>query len=116
MHGPVSDSPSVGLTDLLSEISSAVRTLDGQPPDATTQAALGGYAAQVSLLAEAKRSPNRLPRGMRFQLRGVAHGLQILAGEVPGHHRGDLTADLRDVRELLAVCSHQAAKLNLPQQ
>jgi hypothetical protein len=53
---------------------------------------------------------------MRFQLRYVAHGLQILAGEVPGHHRGDLTADLRDVRELLAVCSHQAAKLNLPQQ
>jgi len=109
MHGPVSDfTPSV-LTDLLREVSSVLRSLDGQPPDATAQALLSGYTAQVSLLTDTK-----LPRAMRSQLPYVAHGLQILAGEVPGHHRGDLTKDLREVRQMLAACRRDADKLNGP--
>lgn len=114
MHGPASDFTPFGLTDLLGEISSALRVMDGQPPDATALAALGGYAAQVRLLAAAKRSANRLPRAMRSQLAFLAQGLQILAGELPGHNRGDLTADLREVRQMLAACRRDAEKLNLP--
>ncbi len=116
MHGPASDFTPSGLTDLLGEISSVLRALDGQPPDAMAEAVLSGYAAQVSLLAAAKRSANRLPRGMRSELTFLAHGLQILAGEVPGHNRGGLTADLREVRQLLAACRRDADKLNLPQE
>jgi len=114
MYGPVSDFTPFGLTDLLGQISGVLRALDGQPPDATAQAALGGYAAQVRLLADAKRSANRLPRAMRSQLTFLAQGLQILAGEVPGYNRGDLTADLREVRQMLASCSRDADKLNRP--
>jgi hypothetical protein len=115
MTGSPPDIAPSGLAELLGEISSVVRTLDCQLPDATTQAVLSGYAAQVSALAAAKRSASRLPRGMRFHLRGVSHGLQILAGEVPGHNRGDRTADLRQVTEILTVCKRHADKLNLPQ-
>lgn len=114
MRGPASEFASSGLTDLLGAISSVLRDLDGQPPDATAQAVLSGYAAQVSSLAAAKRSANRLPRGMRSQLTFVAYGLQILAGEVPSHNRGDLTKDLREVRQLLAACRRDADKLNPP--
>jgi len=116
MHGTASDSTPSGLVDLLGEISRALRTLDGQPPDATAQALLSGYAAQVSLMAAAKRSPNRLPRRMRSQLTFVAHGLQSLAGEALCHNGGDLTADLREVRQMLAACRRDADKLNLPQE
>jgi hypothetical protein len=114
MHGTGSDFTPSGLSYLLGEISSVLRALDGQPPDATAQALLSGYAAQVSSIATVKRSLNRLPRGMRSQLKFLAHGLQILADEVPGYNRGDLTADLRDVRQMLAACSRDADKLNLP--
>jgi hypothetical protein len=51
---------------------------------------------------------------MRSQLAFLAQGLQILAGELPGHNRGDLTADLREVRQMLAACRRDAEKLNLP--
>jgi hypothetical protein len=114
MHGPVSDFPAAGLSDLLGEISRVVVGLNGQPPDGMAQEVLSGYAAQVRVLAAAKRAPNRLPRAMRSQLKFVAYGLQILAGEVPSHHGGDLTADVGEMRQLLAACSRDAEKLNRP--
>jgi hypothetical protein len=112
MHGPVSDFTPSGLTDLLGEISAVLRSQDGQPPDATAQAVLSGYAAQLSLLAAAKRSSSGMPRAMRSQLTFLAYGLQILAGEVPGHYQGDLTKDLREVTHLLVACRRDAGKLN----
>ena len=114
MPGPISDFPAAGLSDLLSEISRVVVGLIGQPPDGMAQEVLSGYAVQLRVLAAAKRAPNRLPRAIRSQLEFVAYGLQILAGEVPSHHGGNLTADLREVRQLLAACSRDADKLNRP--
>jgi hypothetical protein len=103
-----------GLTDLLSEISSVLGALDGQTPDATAQAVLSGYAGQVNLLAAAKHPASVLPRGMRRALRGVAYGLQMLAGEMPGPKHADLTTLIREVRQLLAVLRREADTLNLP--
>ena len=51
---------------------------------------------------------------MRSQLKWLAHGLQILAGEVPGHDRGIFSKDLREVSQLLACCRRDADKLKLP--
>jgi len=112
MHGPVSDFTPSGLIALLGEISAVLRSQDGQPPDATARAVLSGYAAQVSFLAAAKRSSSGLPRTMRSELTFLAQGLQILSGEVPGSNPGDLTKDLREVRQMLAACSRDADRLN----
>jgi hypothetical protein len=113
MGGPVSDSTPSGLPDLLREISSVVRTLDGELPDDTAQAALSVYAGQLRSLAAAQRSPNRLPRRMRFQLKDLGYGLQMLAGEIPGPGRGDLTTRRREVSQMLVVCRRDADKLDM---
>jgi hypothetical protein len=115
MRGPVSDF-TPGLPDLLREISSAVQALDGEPPDDAARAALSAYAAQLSSLAAAKRSPNRLPRGMRSLLKSLGCGLRMLAGELPGPGRGDLTTLRREVSQMLALCRRDAGKLDLTQE
>jgi hypothetical protein len=87
-------------------------TLGEDAPNLNEHHVVSGYAAQVSLLAAAKRSPLRLPRAMRSQPTFLAHGLQILSGEVPGDSRGDLTKDLREVTHLLVACRRDADELN----